>query len=110
MGLAGRNLRQQVTYWRTTASEFGGFTFDPPVTVKGRWEDTQKSFISPSGEQDVSRSIVYIEADLKVDDYVALGTYTDADPTNVPGALPVRQFSSSTDLRSPLQRQRTAFL
>ena len=96
-----RNLKQDVTRWPITGSDgFGGFTFGEPVCIKGRWEDRSELFLNLDNEEEVSNAIIYLNTDIEVGDYFALGDYT---ATNDPGTLDVafrsRNKNKITDLR-----------
>lgn len=104
MGLRAK-LKDDVTYWPVTGSNgFGGFTFGPPVLMKGRWEEKQELFLTPSGEEVLSQGIVYTDIDMPIGDYCMLGDLTGAvDPTLLSPsdgrAHRIRQRNRTTDLR-----------
>lgn len=109
-----RNLRQDVTHWPVTGSDgFGGFTFGSPVLLRGRWEDTNEIFTDGvSMEQAVSRSIVYLGADIDEGDYLALGDFVTGTPVTDPTTVTshrIRTRDKSTDLRG-LRTLRKAYL
>lgn len=105
-----RNLRQQVTWWPTSAPKFAGFTFGTPTLLKARWEDRQELFRKPGGEELVSKAVVFLADDVSIGDYMALGDYTTTDdPTTLQGAFRVEQFSKITSLRNT-EVERRAFL
>jgi len=105
-------LRQDVTIWTVTPNGYGGWTFDVPVLVKGRWEDRNDVFMGRvSGKEEVSRAAIFLDQDVDVDDWLALGDYTaTCDPTTLQQvAYPVRQFINVPDLRN-LVRVRKALI
>ena len=104
-----RDLRQDVTHWTTTPDGFGGFTFGVPTALKGRWEDKATLFRDTKGEEVTSESVVYLDTDVVVGDYLFLGVSAAADPTTVAGARQIRQFFKTPDLRV-LDHERKAFL
>ena len=106
-----RNLRQEVTRWPTSTTRFDGFTFSPPELQNGRWEEIGELFRSPSGEELVSRAVVYLTDDVNIGDFVALGDYTEvSNPTTLVGlAFRVRQFSKVPNIRN-VEMERKAFL
>lgn len=98
-----QKLRQTITVWSTTPDGYGGWTFSTGITVKGRWEERSEIFTGRvTGKEEVSRAVIFLDRDIDVDDWVALGDYTGtANPTTLPQiAFPVRDFSSIPDLRN----------
>jgi len=101
---------EDITYWEPKSSDvFGGDTFWTPKTVKGRWEDVAELFRDKTGQEVVSRSLVYLDIDINVNGYLYRGISTVADPRTLPEALEIRQFSSIPDLRY-LRKLRVAYL
>lgn len=97
-----RNLKQSVTHWAITGEgSFSGQTYAAPALLKARWEHRNELFRLPNGDEEVSRTIAYLSSDVDVGDYVIEGDYTDvSDPTTLPQAFRVKQFSKITDLRN----------
>lgn len=97
-----RHLLQTATVWPTTPSGYGGYNFGTPFTVKCRWEDrAERYFGKPTGKEEVSRAVIFVNQDLSIDDWIAEGDHTSSsDPSIVPGAYPIRDFSKIPDLRS----------
>ncbi len=99
-----RHFKQEVTFWAVTGSDgFGGFTYAAPVLLEGRWEEKNELFISFDREQEVSRSIVYVSADVDEGDFLALGDFVTvpiADPGTLDVAFRVRMFGKVVDLRN----------
>lgn len=101
---------EEITYWEPNSSDvFGGDTFKAPKTVKGRWEEMAEMFRDKSGQEVVSRTIVYLDIDINVNGYLFRGVSTKLDPRTVDGALEIRQFSRVPDLRY-LKTLRVAYL
>lgn len=111
MTMASRHLRQDVTHWPMAGSDgYGGFTFDAPALLKGRWEDKAVLFLTLENEEVVSNAIIYLADDIAVGDYFGLGDLTaTSDPTTLEGTYRSRQYHKSTDLRA-LQALRKVFL
>lgn len=101
-GRIARNMRQTVTHWAITGDgSFSGPTFAPPATMRARWEHRNELFRTPAGDEEVSRTIAYLESDVDVGDYVIEGDYSDVvDPTTLTQAFRVKQFAKSSDLRN----------
>lgn len=99
MGFA-RNLKQTLTYWPSLGSDgFGGFTYGTPTTLNCRWEDKNEMFLNDLGEEEVSKAIVYLDADVNAGDYVAQGDFTTTlDPGTLSGAHRIKAYGKSTDL------------
>jgi hypothetical protein len=112
MSIATRNLREDVTHWPVTGSDgYGGFTFGTPIKLKGRWEEKQELFLTLDNEEEVSKAIVYLNADVAEGDYLGQGDQTtEADPTaSTADAHRLRQYDKVTDLRA-LNALRKAWL
>lgn len=74
----------------------------PPVLLSVRWEDRQEKFSSSVNRQElVSNAVVYLDRDVSVGDYLALGNQlTQNDPSVVPGASKIERFDKMPDLRN----------
>lgn len=101
MTIVTRHLKQDVTHWPIAGSDgYGGFTFGTPVLLKGRFEEKNELFINGENEEEVSRAVIYLNTDVSVDDYFALGDHTaTADPTTLADTHRARQYGKVTDLR-----------
>jgi hypothetical protein len=97
-----RNFKQTVTHWAITGEgSFSGPTFAAPNVMKGRWDYRNELFRTPAGDEEVSRTIAYLESDVDVGDYVIEGDYSEvSDPTTLPQAFRVKQFQKISDLRN----------
>ena len=110
-----RNLRDTITYWRVTGNDgFGGYTLAAPTVLRARWTEGQQKFVNASGEEDVSQATVYLESDVVIGDWIALGNYKfEPDPFNpAEGVITpyrVRGFSRVANLRNSTNL-RTAFI
>jgi len=106
-------MKQDVTHWPVTGSDgYSGFTFGPPIELKGRWEEKGEMFLTEENEEVVSKAVVYLGADVDVGDYLAEGKHALIPvPTALsnPRAYRVRQRAKITDLRN-LQCLRKAYL
>jgi hypothetical protein len=109
MGLTTNYLKQDVTYWSTTPLSYGGYSYAAPVTVKGRWEERAEIFRTPAGDEQASAAVVFLAADVAPGDYIFLGESTETDPTDLPTAVQVKQFTKIPDLRG-LTYERKAYL
>lgn len=94
-----RNLRQQATYWAPLGNDgFGNQVFDAPVSIRCRWQDVAQLFRSPSGNQETSSAIVYVDRRLSLGGYLVEGVIESDSPIPVEGAREVRQLGSSPSL------------
>ena len=97
-----RNLRGKATIWEITSeSVYDGIHVSAPQVINCRWEDKAVLFRLISGEEVVSRSIVYVDRDVDIGTYIAEGDYSDvADPTQLSVAYRVRQTEKKNNLRA----------
>jgi hypothetical protein len=79
--------RQDITYWpKTGENKYGEESFGVPQLLKGRWEDRNEVVRLPSGEEIVSKSVVFLPTDVTTHGYLAQGDQTaEADPTQAEG-------------------------
>lgn len=59
---------------------YGRPSWSPPVVVNCRWEDVSNTFTDGGGQQQRSRSRIYVDRRLAVGDFIAKGVFTDVDP------------------------------
>lgn len=103
MGLLTGKLRDTVTWWKTTGgSGFGGDSVATPIKLKAKWEEIQEVFIGQIDRRElVSKAVVYVDMDMSVGDYLALGDFTDqANPGLVAGAYKIQRWEKAADLRN----------
>jgi hypothetical protein len=99
MTISTRHLKQTATLWTAGATDvYGNPTFSAPVTVPCRWEDKQTKAIDFQGNDIISNSIVYVDRDYTMGDYLMLGTSVSATPPSI--AKEVRNFSKVPNLRA----------
>ena len=91
---------QNITYWTPQGVGPEGEVYNTPVTVQGRWEERSEEYMTPSGEEKVSRAIVYLDLYLPIDTYLYEGTSAVADPREVDGAQQVQQCVKIPNLRN----------
>ena len=111
MSIITRMLKMTCVYWPPGGDDSGGFDFDDygkplyadAYELKCRWEDKAIEFISSTGTNEVSRSIVFVESDVRSGGVLFLGELTDLDSLIVPkdndGAWEVRRFDKIPNLR-----------
>jgi len=96
-----RNLKQTATYWGNPVSDgYGGRNFDAPVEIDVRWEDKQELFTDTSGQEKLSRAVVFVGEDVQVGGYLFLGSSSAGNPLDVSGAYEIKQFSKIPDLKA----------
>ena len=80
MSIIKRMRKQKAVWWQVTGTDRDGDPiFAAGVEVDCRWEDKAVKFQSPSGEEKVSRAIVYVDRIMKPGDMLWRGTAADAD-------------------------------
>lgn len=90
---------QTAVYWANPQSDgFGGTTFDAPQEIKVRWDVSTEVAVSDDGEEFVSKAEVLVRQDMKMNEYLFLGTLNDLDsgdydnPENIQGAYRIKRF------------------
>ena len=113
MNWTTNRLDQIITHYPrgTTIDGFGDYTHDDPVELKGRWEQRSELFIGAAGNELQSEAIVYLDTDVKVGDFLFLGTATSstANPEDEDGARQVLAVKKIAALVGP-EFQRKVFL
>lgn len=111
MVIGAAAYRQQCTYWGSpTQGGFGDITFDAPTLLRCRWEESTETFTNQSGEDQVSRAIVWTYEKLEVGGYLIKGDQTaQTDPTQLNEALVIARSDEIPDLRG-LNMERRSFL
>ena len=105
-----KNFKQTIVYWGNPQPDgFGGFSFDDPVEIKGRWEDRQELFIDAQGNEIRSQAVVYLAQDVDLGGYLYLGDLDDfsssaPEPTDSTKAKEIRALRKIPNLKC------TAFL
>jgi len=90
---------QEATYWAITPNGTGGFTFSSPVKVRTRMEQRQEIFRNAKGDEVLSQAIFYVDADVPLQAYIALGDQLlVADPTTIT-SYRVQNFMKTPTLR-----------
>jgi len=104
-------LNQVATYWNKTGDtdRYGKPVLSAPVWILVRWEDRQTQILNKAGVEVISKSRVYCQAVLSLDGYLALGTYSDADPRPLDNAYEIQPVSTTPDLSS-LESLTTVYL
>ena len=109
--LQRHNYRDVLTWWEYTGqnTETGGYNFNAPVEVKGHWEQHTKNMHEGTHRAQVSQSVAFVDRIMHEQDYLALGSHSESDPTQVPAAFQIREFTRMTSISS-LHVQYKAYL
>lgn len=92
-------LNQTATYWkRQGADGFGNIVFSSPVQIRCRWEDRTQFIQNAQGDNVPSRSTVFLEQDVSLDDFLFLGKTSEPNPTNLDFAYKVMDFRRTPSL------------
>lgn len=113
MSLITKMLKQKAIWWKAGAKDrFGNVTFDDPVEIDCRWEETGKEYLNAKGETAVSDAVVYVDRDISTGDFLCLGEL-DSNPVSHPldkaGAESVKRFDKLPNLKVK-EFLRTAYL
>jgi len=83
MSIIVRMRKQHAVWWkRLTADRFGNFSFDGPVEISCRWDDTNENFIDARGEELTSHALVYVDRPMSPGDRLMIGELDTNTPTN----------------------------
>lgn len=94
-----RYMTQVATYWAPGGNDgFGNVTFAAPEVVKCRWQDVAIMFRDPQAREVASDAVVYVDHDVEVGGYLALGDHSTTNPRSVEGAKEIRQVQRSPSL------------
>ena len=91
-------LTQTIVYWSLNKpSGTGGYIYNSPVELAGRWEDRNQKFVDVTGEENVARSVIYLDQDVEINGWLYLGSLSDlssgeeADPGEIAGTSGIIQ-------------------
>ena len=74
MSLISRMRKQHALWWALTSTEpdrYGRYSYEAPVLVTCRWDDSSEVALLPDGTQFTTRSLVYVGSeDTKPGDYL----------------------------------------
>jgi len=105
-------LKQVCTYWPPGSEVSGGSDFDDygqplyadPVELACRWEDIAEEFVKADGTTEMSRSVVYVESDVKLGGVLLLSSLIDVVDLTVPknniGAWEIRKFDKIPNFKA----------
>jgi hypothetical protein len=93
--LITRNLRDQVTWWNLLdQGQVGGRkTWAPPVTIRGRWEESITRSMPGTTESVTTSTSVGVDRDVKAGDRLFRGISPEQDPELLEGTYPIKNFT-----------------
>ena len=114
MSIITKMRKQTCVWWSSTGVDaYGRPTWTTPVEIDCRWEDVIQEFVNDDGEERFSRSIVYVDRDMKVGDVLKLGSLDSGidedNPKENDDAWEVSRFSKLPNLKNT-EVLRTVFL
>lgn len=102
-----RNLNQTAVYWGNPQNDgYGGFTYDTPVEISCRWEDSTKIITDSNGREIVSQAEVHVNQDVDEKGLLYLGTLDDldsdeeSDPITIASAFEIKRFDKIPNLKA----------
>ncbi len=105
---------QTAIYWSNPVDDgYGGLTFDAPVEIKCRWEDTAELITTADSEQYVTKAQILVTQDLDINGFLKLGSLessTNSNPKEETDACRIRRFDKVPMIRSTTQFVRKAFV
>ncbi len=109
MGFPEDNLLEEITYWALAGRDaFGAITYDTPIIIKARWEQTEVLFIDTQGQERRSEAIVYVDRDVVNLGKLFRGKSTVTNPDTI-DAREIRSFKN-IPLIDNSSAERRAFL
>jgi hypothetical protein len=97
MRVAIRFMKQKAIWWsHISIDEFGKPVYTTPVEVDCRWDDMNEQFINANNDQEISKSILIVDRDMRLKDKLKLGeldSNISTDPDNEEDVWEVRLFN-----------------
>ena len=76
-------MKADAILWQNpTPDGFGNYTYDDPVKIKVRWEDSQEWFRGEDGVEKLSDSVVYTTTEIETGEKLIRGNNTGSDIKN----------------------------
>ena|SRR3990167_2452926 len=99
--MLARGYRQTLTYWARTGTDgYGEETFAAPAIVYGRKENKQENIRLLSGEETISKAVVYAHDEVAIGGYIAEGDLTASASPITASADEIRAIAKIPSLRS----------
>lgn len=112
-----------IVYWGSPVDDgYGGYTYDAPVEIMGRWEDIEQIIKDDETEDQTSRAVVYILQDVDVNGVMFKGTLDDlydeaessagalTNPKDFANTYVVKRFKKTPAMGSTTEFLRVAYL
>lgn len=102
MSFVDNHLHQTATYWRLLGDDgYGGHFFEAPEAISVRWEDSSEQYLTATGDETISKAKIFVDKDVEVGGYLALGSYSDDTPYKQKSrAFEIKRFEKQPDLRN----------
>ena len=79
-----RNLNQTAVYWGAPINDgYGGFTWEAPIEISCRWEDSVQEITDMTGMELITQAVVQVAQDLEYNGMLLLGTLDSLDSGGV---------------------------
>jgi len=76
---------QPIVYWGNPVNDGeGGFEYDAPVEILGRWEELNEVIMGNNGKEMISQARVFLTQDVDEEGALWLGKLTDLDSAPEP--------------------------
>lgn len=86
---------QTLTYWGNPQTDgYGNFSYDAPITMRGRWQDSDALVWDERGQQIRAESEAFVSQAVEPGGYLAVGEHTASDPRDVPEARRIARPSN----------------
>lgn len=105
MSFISRMRKQKAVWWERSATPdaSGTYTFGNPVEIDCRWVDRVDEFVNAQGQEQTSKSKVYVDREMKPGDWLRLGEL-ESDMTNEPfdheDAYEIQRFDRTPNLKA----------
>lgn len=94
-------LKQEITYWaKATLNDHNEPTFGTPTLLRGRWEDRSNLIRLPSGQEIMSKSIVWTESEVEIGGYLAQGDLTSESNPIAAAGVEIKDVAQVPSLRT----------
>lgn len=112
-----KRLVQTAVYWGNPEPDGeGGYTWDDPIELDVRWEDSQELVLNNNGEEVLSKAKVTVSQDVDEGGWLYLGSLDESaldstsDPRDVDGASPIVSFRKVPRIGSTTRFYRVAYV
>lgn len=94
--ISAKYRTQVATVWeRIGVDRFGDPAVAAPRQIMVRWEERQTNFINDDGQDEALGSIIVLGERLKMGDWLALGTRTEASPIGLTNAAQIKLYQEA---------------